>query len=352
MNKKGFLGLPFGSGKKKEEKKVENKENSEKSDIEIEKKTAKPKESEETIKDYKAGLGEDPTIETLTEEMKIAKRIAKEYTEEEGVSKKQEESDESSSKEVPTYKTGIAGFDVLLGGGGIPCSTSVLVEGGPGSGKTIFCLHVAQSFCEKGKKVLYMSFEEPEERLIQHMESFGMPAKKYVENGTLIVRRFNALDIARSVEALLSEAKKELLIEVQPILIPQDIEPDLVLIDSLTSIASAFSGEDNRFRIYMEQMFRYLENNKMSSLLIREVANPGHIGEGHSASDEATSFLSDGIIVFYNVVLNTGKRTRAIEILKLRGQPFDRRIVEAEIINKKGLMVYPKRTLKGKYTLT
>ncbi|MBT3691416.1 hypothetical protein HOG16_04200, partial [Candidatus Woesearchaeota archaeon] len=69
--------------------------------------------------------------------MKIAKRIAKEYTEEEGVSKKQEESDESSSKEVPTYKTGIAGFDVLLGGGGIPCSTSVLVEGGPGSGKTI-----------------------------------------------------------------------------------------------------------------------------------------------------------------------------------------------------------------------
>lgn len=197
-----------------------------------------------------------------------------------------------------------------------------------------------------------MSFEEPEERLIEHLESFGFDAKKYVKNGQLVIKRFNALDIARSVEALLSEAKKELLIEVQPILIPKGINPDLVLVDSLTSIASAFSGEDNRFRIYMEQLFRYLEENKMSSLLIREVPNPSHVGNVARSGDEATSFLSDGIIVFYNVVYSQGKRTRAVEILKLRGQPFDRRIVEAEILNKKGLVIYPKKVLKGKYTLT
>ena len=49
------------------------------------------------------------------------------------------------------------------------------------------------------------------------------------------------MDIARSVEALLSEAKKELLIDVQPVLIPQDFSPDIVFLDSLSSIASAFS---------------------------------------------------------------------------------------------------------------
>jgi len=141
------------------------------------------------------------------------------------------------------FKTGIPGFDRLLKSGGIPESRSVLVEGGPGSGKTIFCMQMAMNFCARGKRALYMSFEEPEENLISHMENFGFNPRKYVKSGQLVIRRFNALDIARSVEALLSEAKKELLIEVQPILIPQDSKPDVVFVDSLTSIASAFSGE-------------------------------------------------------------------------------------------------------------
>src|SRR3989338_2350439 len=49
---------------------------------------------------------------------------------------------------------------------GIPRGSSILVEGGPGSGKTLFCLNLAKNMCEMGKKVLYMSFEEPEERLM------------------------------------------------------------------------------------------------------------------------------------------------------------------------------------------
>jgi circadian clock protein KaiC len=295
------------------------------------------------------------TPEIQKEEFKIANKIAKEFTK--TTSKEKLESEKKSS--IPTeisqnfYRTGIPGFDVLLGQGGITIPSSVLIEGGPGSGKTIFCLHVAMDFCKRGKKVLYMTFEESEERLAEHISSFGFDAQKYIDNGQLNIRRFNALDIARSVEALLSEAKKELLIEVQPILIPQEINPDLVLVDSLTSIASAFSGEDSRFRIYMEQLFRYLEEHKISALLIREVANPGHVGGSAGArSDEATSFLSDGIIIFYNVIYDSGTRKRAVEILKLRGQAFERKIVEAEILRGVGLKISPEKVLKGKYKLT
>lgn len=36
-------------------------------------------------------------------------------------------------------KTYVPGFDSLIGSG-IPKGSSVLVEGGPGSGKTLFCL--------------------------------------------------------------------------------------------------------------------------------------------------------------------------------------------------------------------
>ena len=272
-----------------------------------------------------------------------------------GNSKKPVSSDvrnHSKTKQKEEYlKTYISGFDALAKQG-IPKGSAVLVEGGPGSGKTIFCLSLVKTMCERGKKVLYMSFEEVEDKLKKHMELFGAKPSEYEKKGLLYVKRFNALDIARSIEALLSEAKKELLIDVQPILIPKDFEPDIVLIDSLTSIGSAFSGEENRFRIYMEQLFRYLESHNITSFLVREVSIPSHVGRAFVEKGEAVSFLSDGIIALYNVYQEGSARKRALEFLKMRGADIDRRIVELEIKKGKGIIVYPNRILKGKYILT
>jgi KaiC/GvpD/RAD55 family RecA-like ATPase len=252
--------------------------------------------------------------------------------------------------EEKTYKLGIPGFDDLITGG-LPEGGSVLIEGGPGSGKTVFCLHAAINACKQGKKVLYMSFEEPEYRLKGHMKRFGWNPEDYEKKGLLMIKRFNALDIARSVEALLSEAKKELLIEVQPVLIPKEFKPDFLLVDSLSAIASAFSGEESRFRVYMEQLFRYLEVNKITSLLIRETSNPTHVGLTFVEKAEAVSFLSDGIISIYNVIYKNGKRGRALEVLKVRGVNIKRAIVEAKI-TEKGFIVYPNKMITGNYQLT
>jgi len=267
-----------------------------------------------------------------------------------GVVKKSSVSSKTNASEF--LKTYVPGVDVLIRGGGIPQGSAILVEGGPGSGKTIFCLTLLKEMCEKGKKVLYMSFEEREESLRKHIKMFGGDPEEYEKKGLLYVKRFNALDIARSVEALLSEAKKELLIDVQPVLIPKDFQPDVVLIDSLTSIGSAFSGEENRFRIYMEQLFRYLESHHITSFLIREVSSPSHIGNNFSEQGEAVSFLSDGIIAIYNVFYEGGTRKRAMEIIKLRGTDIDRRMIEIDIKGKQGFVAYPNKMIKGKYKLT
>ena len=196
-----------------------------------------------------------------------------------------------------------------------------------------------------------MSFEEPEDRLRAYITEFGLNVKEYERKGLLYIKRFNALDIARSVEALLSEAKKELLIDVQPVLIPPDFKPDIVLVDSLTSISSAFSGESNRFRIYMEQLFRYLERNNITSFLIREVANPTHVGGTFVEQGEAVSFLSDGIIVIYSVLHKKSIRKRAIEFIKMRGVDIDRRVVEFNITGR-GVVINPNKVIQGDYQLT
>ena len=244
-------------------------------------------------------------------------------------------------------KTGIEGFDKLFDEEyGIPSGMSILVEGGAGSGKTIFCLATVNGLCKQGKKCLYMSFEEPEERLTEHMRHFNFDVDNFIKKGLLKIKRFDTIDVSRSVEALLSAAKKELLIEVDPVLFPEDFKPDFVVIDSLTSIASAFTGHESRFRIYMEQLFRYLEKNKISNFLIREVSTPTHLGGSYKEEGEAVSFLSDGIIVIYNVIYNDGKRGCAIEILKLRGIDFEKKIVKMEIIDKVGVTVHPEFVLR------
>ena len=189
---------------------------------------------------------------------------------------KKEFSKKLGSKNIEAKKkfmrTGIKGFDSLFEKNmGIPNGNSILIEGGPGSGKTVFCLATLNELCKQGKKCLYMSFEESEEQLIEHMEEFGWKPKEFIKRNLLRVSRFDAIDVSRSIEALLSAAKKELLIEVEPMFFPDDFKPDFVVIDSLTSIASAFTGEESRFRIYMEQLFRYLEKNNITNFLIREV---------------------------------------------------------------------------------
>jgi len=262
-------------------------------------------------------------------------------------------------------RTGVEGLDALFTLG-IPKGAAVIIEGGPGCGKTMLSLEMAYNYARAGKKVLYMSFEEPEDKLLVHMkESLGcgvgktkdkiVQIEELIKKDYLRIKRFSALDIARSVEALLTEAKKELLIDVHPILVPKDYDPDIVMFDSLTSISSAFSGEKYRFRIYMEQLFRYLEGHKINSFLIRETPRPTHIGMPMSMDDEAVSFLSDGIIILYNVFYRGGKRGRAIEVLKMRGDNINKKIVKMEIISQKGIVILPDEPLAEKnedYTLT
>jgi circadian clock protein KaiC len=285
---------------------------------------------------------------------KIVKKINKEVSEKILRGGKRDEKNESRDKFI---KTGIKGFDALFEKDmGIPNGAAVLVEGGPGSGKTLFCLATLNELCKQGKKGLYMSFEESEEQLLDHMGEFNWNARDFVKKGLLRISRFDAIDVSRSIEALLSAAKKELLIEVEPMFFPGDFKPDFVVIDSLTSIASAFSGEESRFRIYMEQLFRYLEKNKITNFLIREVSSPSHVGTTFKEQGEAVSFLSDGIIVIYNVIYDSGERSAAIEILKMRGVSFKKKIVEYKIINKKGIEVYPdnilKKSHKNNFSLT
>ena len=237
--------------------------------------------------------------------------------------------------------TGIKGFDRLITKG-IPKGSSVLVSGGAGSGKTIFCLQTIFNHVKEGKKCIYMSFEESADRLREHMQDFGWDPTPYEKSNHLLIQRFSPFDVSRSIDALLMKAKNELMIEIEPVMFPEDFKPEIIVVDSLTAIGSAFVSKDESYRIYIEQLFRFFEKIGATSFLISETKEALTTTYSPSGIEE---FLADGVVVLYNI-RKGNTRESGLEILKLRGTKHEKKIV-ALVIGDKGIDVFPDQEVFG-----
>lgn len=273
------------------------------------------------------------------ERTKPEEEILKDLPELEEIKKRSDKVEKESVKKnfIPEWiKFGISGFDDLIEKG-IPKGSAILIAGGPGSGKTIFCLQTLYQASLNREKCLYISFEESSERLKQHMRDFGWNVDDVEARGFLKIFRVDPFKISRSVEALLAEAKGELLIRMEqmPELIPKKFQPNRIVLDSLSALGAAFSGRETHYRIYIEQLFRFFERIGVTSFLISET---DQIPTSYSRTG-VEEFLADGVIVFYNVK-RKNSRVRAVEILKMRGAKHEKKIVPFEITNA-GMIVYP-----------
>jgi len=236
--------------------------------------------------------------------------------------------------------TGVPGFDNLFEEG-VPKGYSVIIAGGAGSGKTIFCLQTLMYHVKNGKKCFYMSFEESEERLIAHMKEFGWDAGEYIKKGLLQIKRYSPFEVTRAIEAMLEKEKGDLLIDLHPVILPKSFTPDIIALDSLTAIASAFVGKEDSYRIYIEQLFRFFENLGSTNFLITETKQIPDI----FSSTGVEEFLADGVIVFYNFK-HGDVRENAVEVLKMRGTKHQKKIVAMQITDR-GIVVYPDQEVFG-----
>lgn len=247
------------------------------------------------------------------------------------------ETEEAPPRKIEYLKTMVSGFDDLIENG-IPFGSNILVSGSAGSGKTTFSSQVLMNNASKGKKCLYMSFEESEVKLKEHLKQFGWDADKLEKQGNLMIKRYDPFLISRSIEALLAEARGELIIQIDKTkgLIPEDFQPDIIVVDSLSAIAAAFAEEEGAYRIYIEQLFRSFEKMGVTSFLITECEEGG----GKLSKTGVEEFLADGVIAFYNMKKGNS-RINAIEVVKLRGTSHKKKMVPFSFIAGKGIEVYP-----------
>jgi len=246
-------------------------------------------------------------------------------------------------------KTGIPGFDKLFTNG-IPKGSTVLIAGGTGSGKTNFCLQILAYHASQGKKCYFMGFGESEERLSEHMQNFGWDPEELIKSGNLKLRRFLTNEIyyydmksAGDIQAMMTKEVDPLLMELEPLAIAEDIgfKPDFIVFDSLSAVSSTFSGKDQSYRFYVERLFRFFEKIGSTNFLITETDQMPEVFSPTGVEE----FLADGVIVLYNFRIEN-VRESAIEILKMRGEKHQKKIVAFKITDD-GIKVFPEQEVFG-----
>ena len=75
--------------------------------------------------------------------------------------------------------TGCSGLDYMLGGG-FPSNRIFLVRGGPGAGKTTFCVQFIMEGLKKNEPGIFVTFEEPLDLIKKNMLLFGVLFTKLI----------------------------------------------------------------------------------------------------------------------------------------------------------------------------
>jgi circadian clock protein KaiC len=200
-----------------------------------------------------------------------------------------------SSERIPS---GIHGLDEMLEGKGFFKGSSVLISGGPGTGKTSIGAQFALAATRRGERCLYFSFEESEPQLVRNMQSIGAGLQPAIDKRQLIVASVRAT--AHGLEMHLARMMH----------LPQELKPDIVVVDPLTALIGG--GSMDQANMMALRLVDYLKCAGATALYLSV--------QEDDKVDLNISSLMDSWIVIRNI-----RKERDLErqlfIVKSRGMP-------------------------------
>lgn len=230
-------------------------------------------------------------------------------------------------------KSGIPGLDGMLDGGFLKNSV-VTVAGGTGSGRTIFISQfLYKGASESGEPGLFISFDEQKESLYSQLSAFGWDMADLERKQKLVLIEYPQNELSAFAEQ--ESAMKDLI---------NTLGIKRVAIDSLTPFSLMFSSPEER-RLNTLKLVSAVKSWKVTCLLSAETIHGADSSVPHTISG-AESF-SDGFIHLSFQRNESGIRSRAIEIVKMRGCRHEHELKPAQI-TQEGFVVGGARAVKKK----
>jgi circadian clock protein KaiC len=202
-----------------------------------------------------------------------------------------------ASNEV--VSSGIITLDAILGAGGYYRSTTILLSGGPGTGKSNITGHFVEAAGRRGERALYVALEESQSEILRNMKSIGVQLDPLVVNGDLrfCVSRPSAYGLEMHLASIYQAVA--------------EYRPRIVVVDSITTLLSMGSSSE-----VMSMVVRLADFLKMNAVTLILTALVDHSTAVTSKIN--ISSLVDTWIALWNTETH-GARTRRLSVIKARG---------------------------------
>lgn len=203
-------------------------------------------------------------------------------------------------------------LDDLMMGGPLR-GTSTLITGPAGCGKTLVALSYLAAACERGENCTIYEFDERVATLLSRAESMGMPLKRYIADGQLVIEQIDPAEISPGEFSW--RVRNEI----------ENRNSRLIVVDSLNGYLAAMPQEQQLI-LQMHEMLSYLSQLGVVTFLI----NPQTGLVGTMTTSLNISYVADTVILI-RFFESQGRLRRAISVLKNRGGAHEDTIRELKI---------------------
>ena len=225
--------------------------------------------------------------------------------------------DHHASSEV--VSSGVPTLDRKLGAGGFYRTSTILVSGAAGTGKSSIAAHFITESGKRGERSLYVALEESQSEIVRNMKSIGIHMTPLLAENKL---RFHvSRPTVHGLEMHLASFH-QLVLEYQP---------QVVVIDSITSLLSM--GSVTEVTSMVVRLVDFLKMNGITLVMTALIDK----GDPSATTSVNVSSLVDTWLTLSNVEDN-GVRSRTLSVVKARGMDHSNQAHEM-VMSKKGLEI-------------
>lgn len=225
---------------------------------------------------------------------------------------------QESIAQAPSYRAtdervsmGIPSLDAMMHGGPVR-SSSTLLAGSSGAGKTILGLHFLAAGAAQNERGLMVSFQENPEQLALRAGQFGLAEQLDIAGGRTQVLFLSPVELDLNLAAARIRAAVE------------EHQVARIVIDSVAELEFA-AHDRERFDDFLASLVGFLRGHEVTTLMTRELTQL--FGNELSIASRGLSYIVDNIVLLRYVELAAEIR-RAIAVLKIRGSDHDKALRE------------------------